>query len=350
MPLPARAPAAACALSRARSLGAAALAAATLAGAGCGLRANEDVRASVAGSHLVIENRSHADIHYQLVQGRVAFIPLSTPLNELKDGRTLRLRIAPSQRGETVDLVWWRPGERIDGSEWRGPDRLRRVRIALEAPAEPLPNDEAFVRACVEVAAAVALERRGGAAGSARGPAPHYSAAKAESDCMKEVEQWCATPLAPECGRELSNQRARLASVQDVLARRRELADAKAGAAAATGGTPDAGALEVAGREAYFDLREGRVDRYLARLCPNARSLQSGAFMRGQLAKAGADFAARGVDLQRVAERGADYVTFDALDRATLTGRTPGAPVVKLKATFDRDGERPCLLEVAEVR
>lgn len=338
-------------MSRVRAVRACAIAAAALAVAGCGLRANEDVRATVAGSHLVIENRSHADIHYQLVQGRVAFIPLSTPQNLLQDGRTLKLRIAPSQRGETVDLVWWRPGERIDGSEWRGPDRLRRMRIALEEPAEPLPTDEAFVRACVEVAAAVAEERRASPGGGARGPAQHYSAARAESDCLKEVEQWCASATSPECARELANQRARLASVQQVLARHREIAAERstgAESAAVTGQAP--GALEVAGREAFFDLREGKVDRYLARLCPATRSLQSGPFMQGQLRRAGEDFAARGVDIQRVAERGADHVTFDALDRATLTGRTPGAPVVKVKATFDRDGERPCLLEVAEVR
>ncbi len=335
-------------MSRARALFAGAACAAAVVVAGCGLRANEDVRASVAGSHLVIENRSHADIHYQLVQGRVAFIPLSTPLNLLQDGRTLKLRIAPSQRGEAVDLVWWRPGERIDGSEFRGPDRLRRIRVALEAPAEPLPTDEAFVRACVEVAAAVAEERR--ASGGARGQATYHSPAKAEADCMKEVEQWCATAAAPECARELANQRARLASVREVLARHSELAAQRQAAAVAAGSDPTAGALEVAGREAYHDLREGKVDRYLARLCPATRSLQSGPFMQGQLRKTGADFAARGVDLQRVAERGADHVTFDALDRATLTGRTPGAPAVKVKATFERDGERHCLLEVAEVR
>ncbi|MBK9115283.1 MAG: hypothetical protein IPM22_06490 [Betaproteobacteria bacterium] len=336
---------------RARAVRAAALAAAALVVAGCALRANEDVRASVAGSHLVLENRSHADIHYQLVQGRVAFIPLSTPLNQLADGKTLKLRIAPSQRGETIDLVWWRPGERIDGSEWRGPDRLRRVRVALDELAEPLPNDEAFVRTCVEVAATVAEERRASATSSTRGPAPYFSAAKAESDCLKEVEQWCATAAAPECARELTNQRARLASVQQVLARHREIAvERKAGAVAPAGRDTSSGALEVAGRDAFYDLREGKVDRYLARLCPNARALQSGPFMQGQLRRAGADFAARGVDIQRVAERAADHVTFDALDRATLTARAPGAPVVKVKATFERDGERHCLLEVAELR
>ena len=339
---------------RAYASRAAALAAVALAVAGCGLRANEDVRASVAGSHLVIENRSHADIHYQLVQGRVAFIPLSTPLNQLQDGRTLRLRIAPSQRGEAVDLVWWRPGERIDGSEFRGPDRLRRLRVPLDEPAEPLPADEAFVRTCIEVAATVAAERRAG--GDERSRAAYHNAPKAEADCMKEVEQWCARAEAPECARELANQRARLASVQQVLARHRELAAERGAgaAAAATGNVPARGpaavALEVAGREAFYDLREGKVDRYLARLCPNTRSLQNGPFMRGQLAKAGADYAARGVEIQRVAERGADQVTFDALDRGMLAGGKPGAPVVKVKATFAREGGQDCLLEIAELR
>ena len=42
--------------------------------------------------------------------------------------------------------------------------------------------------------------------------------------------------------------------------------------------------------------------------------------MRGSLVKSGQDFAQRGVELGRVAERGADRVTFDAADAAMLMG------------------------------
>jgi hypothetical protein len=311
---------------------------------GCGGRPTEDVRATVDGSQLVLENRSNTDIHFQLIQPLTAFIPLSTPLNRLEDGRTLKLRIAPSQRGETIDMAWWRPGERIDGSEIRGPDRVRKIRVRLAELAEPLPTDEAFVRACVALAAATAKEQRERPGGTARELARNYSASKAENDCMKQAELLC--PGAPAlCANELATTREALARVEEALARHRE-----APAAARSGDGRPSGALEVVAKEAFYDLREGKVDRYVARLCEGTRKLHAGPFMRGLLVKSGQDFAQRGVELGRIAERGADRVTFDAADAAMLTGRAPAVPLIKVTASFQREAERDCLLEIVEVR
>jgi hypothetical protein len=315
-----------------------------LAVAGCGRRASEDVRATVDGSHLVLENRSNTDIHFQLITPLTAFIPLSTPLNRLEDGKTLKLRISPSQRGETIDMAWWRPGERIDGSEIRGPDRVRRIRVKLAELDDPLPADEALVRACVALAAATAQEQRERPGGAARDLARNYNAAKAENDCMARADLHCPNSAA-QCAGELATMRATLARVQETLAQHRA-----APAGAARGSERPSGVLEVLAKEAFHDLREGKVDRYVARMCEGTRKLHAGPFMRGMLVKSGQDFAQRGVDLGRVAERGVDEVTFDAADAAMLTGRAPAMPLLKVKASFAREGDRDCLLEIVEVR
>ena len=312
--------------------------------AGCGGRPSEDVRATVDGSQLVLENRSNTDIHFQLIQPLTAFIPLSTPLNRLEDGRTLKLRIAPSQRGETIDMAWWRPGDRIDGSEFRGPDRVRKIRVKLAELAEPLPTDEAYVRACIALAAATAKEQRERPGGAGRELARNYNASRAENDCMQQAELRC--PAAPAlCAGELATTLATLARVEEALAGHRATP-----AAAKSGDGRPSGALEVVAKEAFYDLREGKVDRYVARLCEGTRKLHAGPFMRGLLVKSGQDFAQRGVELGRVAERGADRVTFDAADAAMLTGRAPAVPLIKVTASFQREGERDCLLEIVEVR
>jgi hypothetical protein len=315
-----------------------------LAGAGCGMRPTEDVRATVDGSHLVLENRSNTDIHFQLIAPLVAFIPLSTPNNLLEDGRTLKLRIAPSQRGETINMAWWRPGERIDGSEIRGPDRVRKIRVQLAELAEPLPTDEAFVRACIALAAVTAREQRERPDGSARDLARNYNASKAETDCMNRAELRC--PVAPElCAGELAKTREALGRVQEALARHRE-----GSAPVEAGGKRQSRVLEVVAKEAFHDLREGKIERYVARLCEATRKLHAGPFMRGLLVKSGQDFAQRGVELGRVADSGADRVTYDAVDAAMLTGKAPSVPLIKVTASFQREGERDCLLEIVEVR
>jgi len=315
-----------------------------LAATGCGRRGNEDVRATVEGSQLVLENRSNTDIHFQLIQPLVAFIPLSTPLNRLEDGKTLKLRIAPSQRGETIDMAWWRPGERIDGSEIRGPDRVRKIRVQLAELAEPLPTDEEFVRACVALAAATAREQRERPDGAARDLARNYNAAKSENDCMNRAELRC--PAAPVlCAGELAKTREALGRVEEALARHRERS-----APVEAGGVGQSRVLEVVAKEAFYDLREGKIERYVARLCEATRKLHAGPFMRGLLVKSGQDFAQRGVELGRVADGGADHVTYDAVDAAMLTGRAPAVPPIKVTASFQREGERDCLLEIVEIR
>ena len=315
-----------------------------LAVAGCGMRPTEDVRATVDGSHLVLENRSNTNIHFQLIQPLTAFIPLSTPNNLLEDGRTLKLRIAPSQRGETINMAWWRPGERIDGSEIRGPDRVRKIRVQLAELAEPLPTDEEFVRACIALAAGTAREQRERPDGTARDLARNYNARKAETDCMNRAELRC--PAAPAlCAGELAKTREALGRVEEALAQHRE-----GSAPAETGRKRQSRLLEVVAKEAFYDLREGKIERYVARLCEATRKLNAGPFMRGLLVKAGQDFARRGVELGRVADGGADHVTYDAVDAAMLTGRAPAVPLLKVTASFQREGERDCLLEIVEIR
>lgn len=119
--------------------------------AGCGRRqATEDVRVRLGGAYLLLENRSGADIHFQLAASPMlqAYIPASLPGNRLESGRFQRWRIAPSQRGQTVEVHWWRPGREIDASGIRGPDRVRRLPVELLDP-DPLPLDERAVRACI---------------------------------------------------------------------------------------------------------------------------------------------------------------------------------------------------------
>lgn len=298
--------------------------------AGCGFRANEDVSATVQGSHLVIENRSNTDVHFQLMAPLMAFIPLSTPNNRLEDGKVLRLRIAPSQRGEQIDFNWWRPGKKLEGGMY-GPDRVRKVRLVLTELPEPLPADEAYVRACVALTAANLKQRGSG----------NYNARKAEADCMAKADRLC--PDKPEkCAGELAQAKGALAAIQ-------EAQKPPVPPVVAAAGTQSA-ALDVVGREAFHDLREGRIDRYLSQLCEGTRKIYSGPFTRGTLAKAGQDFAQRKVELMRVAERGEDEVTFDALDGAQVAGKAGTVPVIKIKASFQREGDRDCLLEVVEVR
>lgn len=297
----------------------------------CGTRANEDVFATVQGSHLVIENRSHTDIHFQLIEPLMAFIPASTPNNRLEDGRTLKLRIAPSRRGEKIDFNWWRPGKKLEGG-LQGPDRVRKIRIDLAELPEPWPDDEAYVRACLALAGAKA--KQSGA---------RHDARKAEEVCMAKADRLC--PDKPEqCAGELAQAQSAFAAVQDAMT------PAAPTLTSAKAGTAKSGTLDVVGREAFYDLREGRIDRYLSHLCEDTRRIYSGTFVRGTLAKSGQDFAQRGVQIMRVALRSEDEVTFEALDNAKQTGGSPVKPAILLKATFQRQGDRDCLLEIVEVR
>ncbi len=305
------------------------LVAAALLAAGCAPKPNEDVRVSAQGTHLVIDNQSHADIHLQLIEPLVPFVPLSTPNNLLADGKSLRMRIAPSQRGQKVDVNWWRPGKELEKGI-RGPDRVRRVRVELAPLAEPLPTDEAYVRACIALESA----QRG----------RDYNAAKSERDCMQKAEALC--PDAPaRCAGELNAATAALKARDDEERTQRE-----AKAAAAARDAVRSGALDGAARNAFLDLRDGRIDRYLAALCEDTRKIHSGAFTRSLLEKAGQDFAQRKVELLRVAQREEDEVTFDAVEQAKVAGSAPASPPLRIKATFKRENGKDCLLGVEEVR
>jgi hypothetical protein len=141
--------------------------------AGCGPRLTDDVRVRIEGAYLQVENRSGGDVHVQLVAAPLmqAYVPASLPGNRVETGRYLRQRIAPSQWGRTLELHWWRPGEVLDASGIRGPDRIRRLPVVLAEP-QPLPIDEQAVRACI---AARQAQRR---------PSP-----RVEQFCIDEAER-----------------------------------------------------------------------------------------------------------------------------------------------------------------
>ena len=176
-------------------------------GAGCDRapEVTEDVRARVDGAYLVVENRSGTDIHWFVqdaaTAGLVAWLPLSLPTNRLEDGRRLRQRIPPSRRGASVQVAWWRPGERIDPAhDVRGPDRIRRITVPLAASDGPASLDEQVVRACVEARrlwrASLAREPHPAAQAALRGPASRDP----EEDCMERAEECLA---GDRCASEL---------------------------------------------------------------------------------------------------------------------------------------------------
>ncbi|MFO1302497.1 MAG: hypothetical protein U1F54_02125 [Burkholderiales bacterium] len=297
--------------------------------AACAPKANEDVRVNAQGTHLVVENLSHADIHLQVIEPLVPFVPLSTPNNLLPDGKSLRVRIAPSQRGQKIDVNWWRPGKELDKGI-RGPDRVRKIRVELAPLAEPLPKDEQYVRACIALASA----QRG----------RDYNALKSERDCMAKAEALC--PDAPErCAGELAATTAALKARDD-----EERAKREAAAAVASRDAVRSGALDGVARDAFLDLKAGRIDRYLAALCEDTRKIHSGAFTRSLLEKTGQDLAQRKVELQRVAKREEDEVTFDAVDATKVAGGGAAPASLKIQATFKRENGKDCLLGIEEVR
>lgn len=308
---------------------------ALLSTAGCAKRGTEDVRARVEGSHLVIENRSGTDVHVQLVSGPAAWVPLSTDLNLLADGAKRTMRIAPSERGQSVEVAWWRPGAKVAGTDVRAPDRIRRLPVELVPLSEPLSQDEALVRVCIqlaEVSGQEEAERPGGGRQPARSSNPH----QVERSCMKQAEDGCPTG---NCGPQLAEQRAALARVQDALAKHREAAAA-----------PRPGELEAAAKQAFQFLRNGPIEGYVATLCPSLREGYAGPFMQKSLRERGEDFARRQVGLGRVSDQGPLHVTFEAFDVEMMTGHKPPNPALKIMAKFGRESHRSCLLDVTELR
>ena len=311
-----------------------------LALAACGKKATEDVRVRVEGSQLRIDNRSGADIHLSLEESSGLLIPFSTPQNRLADGQSRQRRIAPSQRPSSIQVAWWRPGDKLAGSEIRGADRLRRMKVDVPESVEPMAIDEVFVRTCIKRAAAAHQVAPG---------TPYYPTV-AEDECMKTTAEWCANP--GQCARRLEQERDDLARMENSLLPQRATAAAAAAAAASTSGSASTPADDLAprAREAFLDLREGKVDRYVARLCASIRESYSGAFMQSALRKTGQDFARRGLEPGKVAEQDANHIVFTAIDEAMLSGRAPTTTALRIKASFEREGDRPCLMELAELR
>lgn len=304
--------------------------------AGCAKRGTEDVSARVEGSRLVIENRSGTDVHVQLVAGPAAWLPLSTNLNLLADGTKLTMRIAPSERGQSVEVVWWRPGAKAAGTEVRGPDRMRRLPVELVLLSEPLSQDEALVRVCIQLAETSAREQAERPGGGVHHSARSYSPYQVERSCMKQAEDGCP---AGNCEQELAEQRATLARVQDALAKHRQAA-----------GTPRPGELEAAAKLAFQLLRTGPIESYVAALCPSVREGYAGPFMQKSLRERGQDFARRQVGLGRVADQGPLHVTFEAFDGEMMTGHKPPHPALKIMAKFGSESHRSCLLDITELR
>jgi hypothetical protein len=317
--------------------------------AACGRRSGtEDVQLRVEGSHLVIENRSGADVHVQLLEDPMlmAWIPASLPGNLLPDGQSRRHRVAPSERGKRIQLAWWRPGDKIDDSGIRGPDRMRRIRLTLPPLAEPLSDDERLIEICLAIGREGAAEFRERPRGlpetRVSTPPPPVS----EASCVALAESQCASG---QCGLVLQERQQQLAVVRDALARHRA-----ANAATVLGSQPGspAGAMLVdMAKAAFGDLAAGRIESYVARLCPGLREGYAGEFMRGALRKTGEDFRRRGILLGKGTLEGKGRVTIDAADEAMMTGRKPALPMLAIQASFDITAEgRPCLNLLEERR
>lgn len=143
----------------------------------CSPRTPEEVRVRLEGSGLLLENRTRSDVYHFMTGSPAgqAWVPLSLPANRVEPGRFKRWRIAPSQRGQTVEVNWWHHGD-------NGPDRVRKVVITLDEPAS-LPPDEQVVRACVAVKQA---ER-------SRDGNPEAYCMKEAEDCLARGGVDCAT-------------------------------------------------------------------------------------------------------------------------------------------------------------
>ncbi len=172
-----------------RSVGKAALMLLALSAAGCA-RAPEAPTARLDGAYLIVENLTGKDIHVQLLSDPPlqAWIPASLPTNRIEHKRHARVRIAPSVRGNPVVLAWWQPGEPIGDSGVPGPDKVRRIKVALDPLPQPLPVDEQLVLACIEASRALTAadrleEDRSGRRIDRR--------RLQEPQCMEDAEQAC---------------------------------------------------------------------------------------------------------------------------------------------------------------
>ena len=305
--------------------------------AGCGSNDAGQVQARLEGSHLVVTNTSLYEVCYSLRDDSIGWLPLCTPENRLAGGGVLRQRIAPSRRGSTTGVYWWRAGERLEGSDFRKADKLREIRIALDEPATPLPIDESVVRTCVAIAAT-------------RGKAPHFNAAgdalrasgasnpvTAEHDCMAVADRACTSD--DECRSELSHQQAVLAKTEQALAAIAPTPTAQDSAATAW----DEIALASIAKDAFYDLREGKVESYVGRLCPDLRAGYQRPDMLDKLQARGRAFAARNLDIAKLAESREGHLIFMAFDDDVAQGRVPATRMPRVRASFERAGGGYCL-------
>jgi hypothetical protein len=160
-----------------------------LAAAGCD-RPAEAPTARLDGAYLVVENLTGKDVHVQLLGDPLmrAWIPASLPGNRIEHRRHTRVRIAPSARGNAVVLAWWHPGEPIGDSGIPGPDKVRRIHLALEPLPAPLPADEQVVLACVEASRALGAADR---VEQERSGMRLERKRLQEHECMDDAEQAC---------------------------------------------------------------------------------------------------------------------------------------------------------------
>lgn len=239
-------------------------------------------------------------------------------------------------------MFWWRAGERFEGSDFSKADKLREIRVTLDELTEPLPTDEAVVRTCVAIAATRSKAPHFNPAGDALRASGPSNPLLAERDCMTAAERACTSD--EECRNALSDQHAALTKVEQALAVIAQTPATRDSAAQpAAGAVWDASALESAAKDAFYDLREGKVDSYVARLCPGFRESYRRPDMRDKLDARGREFAKNNLDIAKLAESGEGYLIFTAFDDDVAQGRVPATRMPRVRASFEREGGVYCL-------
>jgi hypothetical protein len=184
-----------------------------LAATGCS-RPPEAPAVRLDGAYLIVENLTGQDVHVQLVADPMlqAWIPASLPGNRIEHRRHLRLRIAPSVRGQAAVLAWWHPGKPIGDSGIAGPDKVRRIRLSLDPLPQPLPADEQVVLACIEASRAlIAADRIEEDRSGRRLDRKRLQ----EGGCMDDAEQACFR--GNECASRLQHWQLALAQARQIV-------------------------------------------------------------------------------------------------------------------------------------
>jgi hypothetical protein len=185
----------------------------TLAASGCS-RPPEAPAVRLDGAYLIVENLTGQDVHVQLLGDPMlqAWIPASLPGNRIEHKRHLRMRIAPSARGQAAVLAWWHPGNAIGDSGIAGPDKVRRIRLSLDPLPQPLPADERVVLACIEASRVlIAADRVEEDRSGRRLDRKRLQ----EQGCMDDAEQACFR--GNECASRLQFWQLALAQARQIL-------------------------------------------------------------------------------------------------------------------------------------